>query len=74
MKMIWNLPIVAVIVFCFYAYNATTGEARATKEETTLAGGQSAVQDNESQKDIVKDAAGLKDHTTLVAVVKQTKW
>ena len=32
--------------------------------------GQAAVQDNDSQKDIVKVAAGSKDHTTLVAAVK----
>jgi len=33
-------------------------------------GGQSAVQDNESQKDIVKVAAASADHTTLVTAVK----
>mgnify|MGYP003334120237 FL=1 len=32
--------------------------------------GQAAVQDNDSQKDIVKVAAGSKDHATLVAAVK----
>ncbi len=32
--------------------------------------GQSAVQDDVSQKDVVKVAAGSKDHTTLVAAVK----
>jgi len=35
------------------------------------AAGQSAVQDDESQKDVVKVAAGSPDHTTLVAAVKQ---
>lgn len=33
-------------------------------------GGQSSVQDNDSQKDIVKVAVGSKDHTTLVTAVK----
>lgn len=33
-------------------------------------GGQSAVQDDQSQKDVVKVAAGSPDHTTLVTAVK----
>jgi uncharacterized surface protein with fasciclin (FAS1) repeats len=33
-------------------------------------GGQEAVQDDESMKDIVKVAVGSKDHTTLVAALK----
>lgn len=32
--------------------------------------GQSAVQDDDSEKDVVKVAVGSKDHTTLVAAVK----
>lgn len=40
----------------------------ATAEPT--GGGQSAVQDDVSQKDVVKVAAGSADHTTLVAAVK----
>lgn len=35
------------------------------------AGGQEAVQDDVSAKDIVKVAVGSKDHTTLVAALKQ---
>lgn len=35
--------------------------------------GQSAVQDDVSAKDVVKVAAGSKDHTTLVAAVKQAE-
>ncbi|MEO6453635.1 MAG: fasciclin domain-containing protein [Ginsengibacter sp.] len=42
-----------------------------TDETTTVAGGQENVKDDESQKDVVKVAAGSKDHTTLVAAVKQ---
>ncbi len=34
-------------------------------------GGQEAVKDDDSQKDVVKVAAGSKDHTTLVAALKQ---
>ena len=47
-----------------------TKVASATSENTPAAG-QSAVQDDESAKDVVKVAAGSKDHTTLVAAVKQ---
>jgi len=34
-------------------------------------GGQAAVKDDESAKDVVKVASGSKDHTTLVAAIKQ---
>lgn len=46
---------------------AVAGGANAGNAGTA---GQAAVQDNDSQKDIVKVAAGSKDHTTLVAAVK----
>lgn len=35
--------------------------------------GQSAVEDNESMKDVVKVAVGSKDHATLVAAIKQAE-
>ena len=73
MKFIWNIPVIATIVFCIYACNATTNEVQKSEEETTIGGGQSAVQDNESAKDVVKVAASSKDHTTLVAAVKQAE-
>ncbi|MCE3283586.1 MAG: uncharacterized protein K0Q66_2323 [Chitinophagaceae bacterium] len=51
-----------------------------TQESTTssngdaaTAGGQEAVSDDESQKDVVKVAVGSKDHTTLVAALKQAE-
>ncbi len=46
----------------------TTTEA--TTEEAMAVAGQSAVKDDESQKDVVKVAIGSKDHTTLVAAVQ----
>lgn len=45
--------------------NTTTGATA-----TAAGGGQSTVQDNDSQKDVVKVAAGSPDHTTLVTAVK----
>jgi uncharacterized surface protein with fasciclin (FAS1) repeats len=72
MKFIWNIPAIAAISFCIYACNATTNEAqKATTEESANSVGQSAVQDDESAKDVVKVAASSKEHTTLVAAVKQ---
>jgi uncharacterized surface protein with fasciclin (FAS1) repeats len=47
--------------------SSSTGSADAAAG----AGGQSAVQDNESAKDVVKIAAISKNHTTLVAAIKQ---
>lgn len=53
--------------------NATeSNSAIATPEQATAtAGGQEAVKDDESAKDVVKVAVGSKDHTTLVAALKQ---
>ena len=74
MKFIRNMPVIATMVFCMYACNDTSNEAqKASEEETSVGGGQSAVQDNESAKDVVKVAASSKDHTTLVAAVKQAE-
>lgn len=42
-----------------------------TATANTSAGGQEAVKDDESAKDVVKVAIGSKDHTTLVAALKQ---
>lgn len=47
-----------------------TNTTTASETEVT-GGGQSAVVDDESAKDVVKIAAGSKDHTTLVAAIKQ---
>ena len=43
----------------------------AAQDSAQVAGGQEKVQDNESEKDIVKVAVSSKDHTTLVAALKQ---
>ena len=49
---------------------AETTETAATESQA----GQSAVQDNESAKDIVKVAVGSKDHSTLVTAVKAAEY
>jgi uncharacterized surface protein with fasciclin (FAS1) repeats len=73
MKFIWNVPVILTIAFCVYACNASTRESQKPVEEVSVGGGQSAVQDDESAKDVVKVAAGSADHTTLVAAVKQAE-
>lgn len=49
----------------------TTTDETAAISTTTAPGGQEAVKDDESQKDVVKVAMSSKDHTTLVAALKQ---
>ncbi|GAB4092918.1 fasciclin domain-containing protein [Flaviaesturariibacter terrae] len=61
-----------IFLFALAACSGGTSEAPvvAAASETAGTPGQSGVQDNESQKDVVKVAASSKDHTTLVAAVK----
>lgn len=55
---------------CIIACN--NNDATETNSETSVVqGGQENVQDNDSQKDVVKIAVGSKDHSTLVAALKQ---
>ena len=46
-------------------------EQPAAEPEVKAGDGQASVQDDVSAKDVVKVAAGSKDHTTLVAAIKQ---
>jgi uncharacterized surface protein with fasciclin (FAS1) repeats len=72
MKKILALMILASSVFA--GCNDGTKETASTSSSgETIVAGQSAVQDDESAKDVVKVAAGSKDHTTLVAAVKQAE-
>ncbi|NUQ20626.1 MAG: fasciclin domain-containing protein [Gemmatimonadaceae bacterium] len=47
-----------------------TGSPAASAETPVRLAGQAAVQDDESQKDVVKVAVASKDHTTLVAALQ----
>lgn len=60
----------ALLVAC---NNSDKKVADSTTETTTINAGQEAVQDDESAKDVVKIAMGSKDHTTLVAALKQAE-
>ena len=70
------------IIFTFFLLGAMVAcnneaDKTATIENTAAtsssAGGQEAVKDDESAKDVVKVAIGSKDHTTLVAALKQAE-
>ena len=66
---------VAALVLFFSACNSSTESASTeSKEAAANTSGQEAVSDDVSQKDIVKVAVGSKDHTTLVAALKQADY
>lgn len=74
MKKIFILPAITLLFMLGSCNNETkTTETTASPEPATSAGGQEAVQDDESAKDVVKVAVGSKDHTTLVAALKQAE-
>jgi uncharacterized surface protein with fasciclin (FAS1) repeats len=59
---------------CFFLLNCTDSDVQQKETGTTEVGaGQSAVSDDVSQKNIVQIAVGSKDHSTLVAAVKQAE-
>ena len=73
MKRILNL-LPLFILLSFTACNSNKEKtADSTTTENNLTGGQEAVKDDESQKDVVKVAVGSADHTTLVAALKQAE-
>jgi len=74
MKKLFNLLLIAssfLLVDC--NNNAATQEEKPTDQVAAPAGGQEAVKDDESAKDVVKVAVASKDHTTLVAALKQAE-
>jgi uncharacterized surface protein with fasciclin (FAS1) repeats len=74
MKYIIRLfPIVALVMIFSACSSNTESATTETKEAAAKSGGQEAVQDDVSQKDVVKVAVGSKDHTTLVAALKQAE-
>ena len=64
------LTILTGIISC-NGETASQEQQTSSDETTTVAGGQENVKDDESQKDVVKIAVASKDHTTLVAALKQ---
>jgi len=68
------LPLVSVLISCNQSSQNENSSGPATGDVTSNAGGQEAVMDDESEKDVVKIAVGSKDHTTLVAALKQAEY
>jgi uncharacterized surface protein with fasciclin (FAS1) repeats len=77
MKMIKIYCMLAIPLVTFFscndANNTTTVDNSNPAAEAIPAGGQENVQDNDSQKDVVKVAVSSPDHTTLVAALKQAE-
>jgi uncharacterized surface protein with fasciclin (FAS1) repeats len=71
MKKLISFSLTAFVAMLLSCNNPDTKVASSENEQP--AAGQSAVQDDESAKDVVKVAAGSPDHTTLVAAVKQAQ-
>lgn len=55
---------------CNSSENKDSGDTINASETASSGAGQSAVQDDQSAKNVVQAAIGSRDHTTLVAVVK----
>ena len=68
------LPLTAALLFaaaCAPAGDESAGSVGDSPAAATAStSGQAGVQDDESQKDVVKIAVGSPDHTTLVAAIK----
>jgi uncharacterized surface protein with fasciclin (FAS1) repeats len=74
MRRIINLLTAVLLLVFISCNNKPVDEATGTTDATAQPeGGQAAVQDDVSMKDVVKIAVGSKDHTTLVAALKQAE-
>jgi uncharacterized surface protein with fasciclin (FAS1) repeats len=72
-KIIFAGLLLGVMLSCNNAADNTAAASDNTAQTAATAGGQEAVKDDESAKDVVKVAVGSKDHTTLVAALKQAE-
>lgn len=66
----YGILLFATLSFQYCAQPAEQNQAGADTTTAAPGAGQSAVQDDQSQKNVVQIAIGSKDHTTLVAAVK----
>ena len=64
-----SLTFIAIFSACQSSQEAKD-QSTTTTTESSLATGQSGVEDSDSQKDVVKVAIGSPDHTTLVKAVQ----
>ena len=63
----------SVIIMCSCNDNSVKIDQPAGETEVKAGGGQASVKDDVSAKDVVKIASASKDHTTLVAAIKQAE-
>ncbi|MGZ3837108.1 MAG: fasciclin domain-containing protein [Flavisolibacter sp.] len=70
MKQISRFAFLVLTIGIFSCSNES-GSGKAPTPANEPAAGQSAVQDNESAKDVLKIAQASKDHSTLVAAIKK---
>lgn len=68
---LFSIIAVALIISCNQETGTKNENASATDATAVATGGQENVKDSDSQKDVVKVAMSSKDHTTLVAALKQ---
>lgn len=64
------LIIAAVVTITMFGCGGASQHSETASTEQTPAAGQSAVADDDSQKDVVRIAVSSADHTTLVAALK----
>ncbi|WP_026063175.1 fasciclin domain-containing protein [Pedobacter arcticus] len=69
MRKILLLSMICMVVFASCNNSESASDATEPNQEV-VGGGQSSVQDDDSQKNVVQVAMGSPDHTTLVAAVK----
>jgi uncharacterized surface protein with fasciclin (FAS1) repeats len=69
MKALMNL----IVILAVAMMSCNPESATQSSDNATVGAGQEAVNDDVSQKDVVKVAVGSKDHTTLVAALKQAE-
>jgi len=73
-KYFYLLVMLITSIFISCNTNPKTETTSSVDAVSVPTGGQEAVQDDVSQKDIVKVAVGSPDHTTLVAALKQAEY
>ena len=73
MKKLFFIPFIALAMLFSQCNNQKTTNDNSISDAAQTTGGQEAVKDDESAKDIVKIAVGSSDHTTLVAALKQAE-
>jgi uncharacterized surface protein with fasciclin (FAS1) repeats len=67
--------LLASLMIAVFLFSCTSGKQEAATSVGSLAdGGQSTVEDNESQKDVVRVAVGSADHSTLVTALKSAEY